>query len=63
MGRFVDIIQVAQRFGVSKATVFRWRQANPDFPPPIRLGPNTVRYDEDAVEAFIREQTKRPAPQ
>jgi len=36
--------QVAARFDISKATVWRWHDKNPDFPRRIKLSPGTSRW-------------------
>lgn len=36
--------QVAARFDISKATVWRWHDNNPDFPRRIKLSPGTSRW-------------------
>ncbi|MGB7243928.1 MAG: hypothetical protein WBC93_17820 [Sulfitobacter sp.] len=36
--------QVALRFDVSKATIWRWHDKNPNFPRRIRLSPGTSRW-------------------
>jgi excisionase family DNA binding protein len=46
--------QVSTRLGVSRSTVERLRR-NPaaNFPKPIRVGPNSVRFDADELAAWI----------
>lgn len=44
--------QVAERLSVSKPTVWRWVNVLPDFPQPIKLGPNTTRWRLDDIEAW-----------
>lgn len=36
--------EVAKRFNISKATVWRWNERNPDFPKRIKLSPGTSRW-------------------
>ena len=36
--------QVAARYDISKATVWRWHNNNPDFPRRIKLSPGTSRW-------------------
>lgn len=47
--READILTL---IGCSKATLYRWRQAG-TFPAPVELGPNTVAWRREDVEAWI----------
>jgi prophage regulatory protein len=50
--------QVAARFGITKATVWRWHYKNPDFPRRIKLSPGTSRWklsDLGLFEAKMQE--------
>lgn len=52
---------VAQRLGVHEDTLQRWRRrtenGTPTGPPFLRVGANTVLYDQDALEQWIKERT------
>jgi excisionase family DNA binding protein len=50
----IPISQVSARIGVSRSTVERLRR-NPkyNFPKPIYVGPNSVRFDADELGAWI----------
>lgn len=55
--------QVALRFDVSKATIWRWHNTNPNFPRRIRLSPGTSRWKlSDLVNFEHRVQMKDAAP-
>lgn len=49
--------QIADRFGVSRVTVWRWRKTDPAFPEPVELSPGCARWkladieDWEAVKA------------
>ena len=48
--------QVAERFGVARETIWRWRDKG-DFPKPYKLGPNMTRWrlsDLEEWEASLR---------
>lgn len=45
---------VAERFGISKSTVFRWA-ARPDFPRKYRLGPQVIGWDEAEIDEWARQ--------
>lgn len=40
---FLTVEQVAQRYSVSKDTIWRWRREG-DFPRPVKLGDKTTRW-------------------
>lgn len=48
--------QVASRFNISKATVWRWHENNPDFPRRLKLSPGTSRW---RLSDLVRFETKR----
>ena len=41
--------------GISRATLFRWRQTMPDFPTPVRISGRTY-YRENEVTAWLERQ-------
>lgn len=49
MSRFISAAQLAQRYDVSKATIWRW--VNRDIlPPPIKLSEQCTRFDLEEIE-------------
>ncbi|WP_429108597.1 helix-turn-helix transcriptional regulator [Aeromonas media] len=38
---------------ISRATVYRWRKSNPNFPKAVHIGPRAIRFNLADVEAFI----------
>jgi prophage regulatory protein len=44
--------QVADRFGISRVTVWRWRKTDPAFPAPITLSAGCVRWRLSEIEAW-----------
>jgi len=42
----------ATKLAISLTTLWR-RQQDPDFPRAYQLGPNTIAFDEDEVDAWI----------
>ena len=58
--------QVAERYGIAKATVWRWHDSNPDFPRRIKMSPGTSRWKlSDLVRFELRVQVagqKNPKP-
>lgn len=51
--KLIRITTVADAFGVHRATIYRWLEANPAFPRPFKLSPRRVLFDADEVEAFL----------
>ena len=42
--KYLSVQAVAQRYGVSVATVWRWAQNKPGFPKGVQLSPGTTRW-------------------
>lgn len=40
---YLSVQQVAERYGVSTDSIWRWKR-NGDFPAPVRVGPNCTRW-------------------
>ena len=49
---FLSDKQIAERFGISRVTVWRWRKADPTFPQPITLSTGCVRFRLADVEKW-----------
>lgn len=52
--------EVIARLGVSRPTIERAIRRG-EFPPPLRLGPRAVGWDERDVEAWLRSRVEREA--
>ena len=50
-GTLIRIADVCELLGVSRSTVYTWRSEKA-FPEPVKLGPATVRWSVDAIEAW-----------
>ena len=48
---FLDIIMLSRMLGVSRSTIYNWRNAQL-LPPPIRLGPNRVSWRRGDIEKW-----------
>lgn len=57
--RFLSIDEVAQRYGVSHATIWRWVKNNKHFPEPIKLSLGTSRWSENQLLEFENRATLR----
>jgi prophage regulatory protein len=55
MTRFLRIKDVVARTGLSEMTLWR-RQKEGTFPRRVKLGPNTVGWPEDEIEAWCLER-------
>lgn len=40
---YLSVGQVAERYGVSTDSIWRWKRTG-DFPKPVRIGPNCTRW-------------------
>ena len=49
---YVSDKQLAERFGVSRPTIWRWVKADPRFPSPIKLSPQCTRWRTADIEAW-----------
>lgn len=49
---FLSDAQVAERYGVSRVTVWRWRKTDPTFPQPTTFSPGCVRWKLADLEAW-----------
>jgi predicted DNA-binding transcriptional regulator AlpA len=54
---FLSAAEVAQIFGVSVRTVFRWSRAS-SFPSPKRLSRRSLRWDARDIESFLQSQNQ-----
>lgn len=51
---FLNVKEVAQKFSVTRSTVYRWLQdPNMNFPQPIKIG-HATRWDEDELNAWVQ---------
>lgn len=55
---FLSAEQAANRYGVHRASIYRWAKES-TFPAPIKLGPNVTRWALADLEAW--EQSQREA--
>jgi excisionase family DNA binding protein len=51
--------EVADILGVQVSTLVRWRRLKQG-PPYVRVGHRTVRYQPEAIEAWMKARTGRP---
>lgn len=50
--RFFSDSQVADMYGVTRQTVWRWAATDPTFPKPIKLSPGCTRWKLSAIELW-----------
>lgn len=58
--RLIRRREVLNRIGVSSTTLWRMYRAG-EFPSPIKIGSNSVAWDEAAVDAWIDERASKGA--
>lgn len=44
--------QLSARYGVHRATPWRWAKADPSFPKPVKLSPQCSRWKLSEIEAW-----------
>ncbi|MHB8353808.1 MAG: helix-turn-helix transcriptional regulator [Burkholderiales bacterium] len=54
--------QLADRFGVSRATIWRWAR-NSDFPQPVQLSPSCTRWLLSDIEVWESRRPRKRARQ
>ena len=51
--KFLNVREVASRFGVSVSTIWRWA-ADENIPAPIKLGVQTTRWRESEINKHLQ---------
>lgn len=59
---YITDLQVSARYGVNRATPWRWAKSRSDFPKPIRLSPGCTRWKLAEIEAWEESQAKDHRP-
>lgn len=49
---YLNVKQVAARYGVHTATIWRWRAELVGFPQPVQFGPQTIRWSVQSLEEW-----------
>ena len=57
--QLITVRELTERLGVSRGTLGRWCK-RPDFPKPVRIGPNSLRWQAVDVQAWIDAQSAWP---
>lgn len=56
---YISVTQLAERYDVSVATIWRWSTPEVDrLPRPVRLASRTTRWRKDEVEAYESKHRK-----
>lgn len=58
---YLSVTQVAQRYGVSRATVWRWTASIAAFPAPLKLGGGATRWLLSELIAYEHQQLQQRA--
>jgi predicted DNA-binding transcriptional regulator AlpA len=56
MSTYLTTSEVALRLGVSRSTFERITRHLPGFPSPLRLSPRVIRWQWEAIEAWLEAQ-------
>lgn len=56
--KYLSDKQVAERYGVTVPTVWRWHKSDPKFPRAIKLSSGTTRWNLSEVEAWEKSRAK-----
>lgn len=54
MSDFYTTQELAEKFGVSKATILSWNGTVADWPKPLRLNERTLRWPKQGVDQFVK---------
>lgn len=60
---YLQDTEVADRFGVSRATIWRWTKNDPSFPKPVHLSPGCSRWPVDGQDGLEAWERSKAAPQ
>ena len=55
---FLSDKKIAERYGVSRKTVWDWLKTYPDFPRPVKLSPGCTRWKLAEIEAWESSRAK-----
>lgn len=55
---YASDLRLAKRYGVHRATIWRWANSDPTFPIPVSLSPGCTRWRLSDIEAW---EAKRAA--
>jgi prophage regulatory protein len=58
---YLTDIAVAERYGVNRATPWRWAKVNSTFPKPVTLSPGCTRWKLSELEAWEAAKAKEAA--
>lgn len=56
--RLMRVADVEQEYGISRSTLNTWRSKGL-FPEPIQIGPNTIAWKVEEVEAWLKSKGDR----
>lgn len=58
---YLSDAQLAARYGVHRATPWRWAKTDPAFPKPVKLSPQCSRWRLSEIEAWEAARAKTAA--
>lgn len=51
--KVIRLNELVEVLGVSKTTIWRWRQSNEGFPQPVLMGPKLIGWDKEEIESWL----------
>jgi len=58
---FLSDLQIAERWGVTRTTIWRWRKTDPAFPKPVQFSAGCTRWPLADIEAYEAAKAGRAA--
>lgn len=58
---FLSDLQIAERWGVTRTTIWRWRKKDPSFPKPIQFSAGCTRWLLADIEAYEAAKSQQGA--
>lgn len=58
---FISDNQLAERFAVSRATIWRWERVDPTFPSPVKLSRGCTRWRLSEIEQWEQQRAHMAA--
>ncbi|MCH4151992.1 MAG: AlpA family phage regulatory protein [Sphingobium sp.] len=58
---FISDTQLAERFAVSRATIWRWERVDPTFPCPVKLSRGCTRWRLSDIENWEQHRAQTAA--
>ena len=57
-GELISVEQVCHLLSIARSTLQRWRVENPEFPRPVSIGPNTIRFHRRELTEWLHNRER-----